>query len=192
MDINSDTVFIMHETLELKELNTEDIKFLRQLLKKGYVMLFFLFLCFIVLPSYLIFLAINMPEDENGGFAILMIIVIFGLWIYFTIQAMITVIERKRGLLLQKKIEGNVKILKKEILNDKGFDSDTPSYEITIYSPVEEKYRNVSIMKSDYEKIEIGDFISIAYFTMNTSIKALIFKEKNLKYVSFTTQRDVL
>jgi len=182
----------MQETLEIKELNTDDIKFLKRKLNQGYVLSFFSVLFFIVLPIYLIYLAINKPEDEERGFAILMIVVIFAFWIYVTIQAIIMVVERKRGLLLQKKIEGNTKVLKKEILNDKGFDSDRPSHEITIYSQVEEKYRNVSIHERDYEKIEIDDFVSITYFTMNTSIKALIFKDKNLKYKHFTSQRDVL
>ncbi len=110
----------MQETLEIKELNTDDIKFLKRKLNQGYVLSFFSVLFFIVLPIYLIYLAINKPEDEERGFAILMIVVIFAFWIYVTIQAIIMVVERKRGLLLQKKIEGNTKVLKKEILNDKG------------------------------------------------------------------------
>ncbi|GAA3740188.1 hypothetical protein GCM10022422_24670 [Flavobacterium ginsengisoli] len=182
----------MQEILEIKELNTEDIKFLKRKLKKGYILLVLLALFSIVLPIYLIYLAVQKQDNEDKGFAILMILVVFGFWIYITIQALITVLERKRGLFFQKKIEGNVKVLKKEIVTHEGYDSDTISHEITIYSPIEEKYRNVSIYERDYQKIETGDFISITYFTMNTSIKALIFKDKNLKYKSFTTQRNVL
>ena len=117
----------MQEILEIKELNTEDIKFLKRKLKKGYVLLFLLVLFSIVLPIYLIYLAVQKQDNEDKGFAILMILVVFGFWIYITIQALITVVERKRGLFFQKKIEGNVKVLKKEIVTHEGYDSDTIS-----------------------------------------------------------------
>ncbi|WP_264553340.1 hypothetical protein [Flavobacterium sp. N2038] len=179
----------MQEILEIKELNTEDIKFLKGELKKTYVFLFCLSLFSIVLPGYLIYLIFTNPDIEDGGFAVLMVIIVFGFWTYVGINGMIKSREEKQGLLLQKKIEGNVKVVKKEIVTNEGHDSDTLSHEITIYSQIEEKYRNISIYKKDYDKIEVGDFMRITYFTDNTSIKALIFKEQNLKYKSFTSTK---
>lgn len=175
----------MHEILEIKELNTEDVKFLKRELKKTYAFLFFLSLLGIVLPVYLIYLTSTNTASEDKGFALLMIIVIFGFWTYAAIKAMISTRAEKQNLLLQKKIEGNLKVLEKEIITNEGYESDTLSHEITIYSEIEEKYRNISINRKDYDKIEIGDFVRITYFTDNTSIKALIFKDQNLKYKSF-------
>ncbi|MBL0737952.1 hypothetical protein JI750_13685 [Flavobacterium sp. GN10] len=102
---------------------------------------------------------------------------------------MITTREEKENLLLQKKIEGNLKVLEKEIVTNEGYESDTLSYEITIYSEIEQKHRNISINRKDYDKIEVGDFVGITYFTDNTSIKTLLFKDQNLKYKSFTHKR---
>ena len=180
---------MMHEILEIKELNTDDIKFLKRELKKTYLFLFFLSLFSIVLPIYIIYLITNKPDNNDKGFAFLMVLVIFGFWTYTAIKEMIKTREEKQGLLLQKKIEGNVKVVEKEIVTNEGYESDTLSYEIAIYSQIEEKYRNISIKKKEYDKIEIGDFISITYFTDNTSIKTLIFKEQHLKYKSFTSTR---
>lgn|GEM_PF-2030751 len=180
---------MMHEILEIKELNTEDIKFLKKELKKTYALSFFLSLLGIVLPIYLIYLTVTNSDLEDKGFPLLMIIVIFGFWTYAAIKAMITTREEKQNLLLQKKIEGNLKVLEKEIVTNEGYESDTQSYEITIYSEIEEKHRNISINRKDYDKIEVGDFLGITYFTDNTSIKALIFKEQDLKYKSFTHKR---
>ncbi|SDY54925.1 hypothetical protein SAMN05444397_101911 [Flavobacterium aquidurense] len=78
--------------------------------------------------------------------------------------------EEKQGLLLQKKVEGNVKVVKKEIVTNEGYESDTLTYEIAIYSQIEGKYKNISIEKKEYDKIEIGDFIRITFFTDNPAI----------------------
>lgn len=77
--------------------------------------------------------------------------------------------------------------MKKEVVTNEGYESDTLSHEITIYSPIEEKYRNISIYKKDYNQIQVGDFVKITYFTDNTSIKDLIFEDRNLKSKYFTT-----
>jgi len=179
----------MQEILEIKELNTDDIKFLKRELKKTYLLLFFLSLYSIVLPIYLIYLIINKPDKEDKGFGLLMVLVIFSFWTYTTIKAIPKTREEKQRLLLQKKIEGNVQVVEKEIVTNEGYESDTLSYEIAIYSQVEEKYRNISIDKKEYAKIEVGDFVRITYFTDNTSIKTLIFKEHHLKYKSFTSTK---
>lgn len=73
------------------------------------------------------------------------IIVIFGFWTYAAIKAMITTREEKQNLLLQKNIEGNLKVLEKEIVTNEDYVSDTLSCEITIYSEIEQKHRNILI-----------------------------------------------
>lgn len=177
----------MHEILEIKELNTEDIQFLKRDLKKSYMVALFLALIGIVLPAYFIYLITVKSYAEDKEFALLMVIVVFSFWTYIAVKGIIDVREEKQNLLLQKKIEGNVSILKKEVVTNEGYESDTLSHEITIYSPIEEKYRNISIYKKDYNQIQVGDFVKITYFTDNTSIKDLIFEDRNLKSKYFTT-----
>ncbi|OXA82056.1 hypothetical protein B0A65_01460 [Flavobacterium frigidimaris] len=99
-----------------------------------------------------------------------MVLIIFGFWTFTTIKAMVKTREEKQGLLLQKKVEGNVKVVKKEIVTNEGYESDTLTYEIAIYSQIEGKYKNISIEKKEYDKIEIGDFIRITFFTDNPAI----------------------
>lgn len=45
-----------------------------------------------------------------------MVIVVFSFWTYIAVKGIIDVREEKQNLLLQKKIEGNVSILKKKLL----------------------------------------------------------------------------
>ena len=64
-------------------------------------------------------------------------------------------IKEKQNLFSQRKVTGYLEILDKEIITIKGDESDTYSYELSIYSDLEGKTKNISIMEKDYDKIKV-------------------------------------
>ena len=177
----------MHQTLKNTTLNDEDIKFLKRQLKKGYLTWIIFSLFSIVSPGVCIYMIITNEEISDKATPILAVIIIFGFWIYITIKAIIDTTKEQQNLLLQKKVEGNIIVLEKEIITTKGHEAnDTDSYEITIYSEIEEKHKNISVKKKYYEKIQIGDMLWIEYYLDSNYIKTLIFEQQDIKSKYFT------
>ncbi|OXB09226.1 hypothetical protein B0A81_06505 [Flavobacterium plurextorum] len=177
----------MQQTLKNTTLNDEDIKFLKRQLKKGYLTWIIFSLFSIVFPGVCIYMIITNEEISDKATPILAVIIIFGFWIYITIKAIIDTTKEQQNLLLQKKVEGNIIVLEKEIITTKGHEAnDTDSYEITIYSEIEEKHKNISVKKKYYEKIQIGDVLWIEYYLDSNYIKTLIFKQQDIKSKYFT------
>jgi hypothetical protein len=171
---------VTQQFLEIKPLKDEDIKFLKKKVYFGYRVWLIFSLVSIVFPFFMIY-SIFTSDIEDKKFPILVVIVIFGFWPYVTITGLKDIRRQQKNLLFQKKIEGNIEVLKKEIITIEGHDSDTLSYELKIYSEIEEKYKNISIRQKYYDKIQVGNFIWIEYFIDSNDIKTLIFEEQNIK-----------
>jgi len=178
----------MLQKLEFKSLNAEDIKFLKSELYSSVRILFFLSLFSIVFPGFCIYRIFIDPDMTEKTFAFFMVIICFGFWTYVTLKGMKASIKEKKNLFSQRKVMGNLEILGKEIITIKGDDSDTYSYELSIYSDLEGKNKTISIMKKDYEKIKVGDIAWIEYYLDCHYIKTLKFGEQNLKYKKFIKQ----
>ncbi|WP_289659837.1 hypothetical protein [Flavobacterium panacagri] len=140
----------------------------------------------IVFPCSAIYATITNKELDDKAFPILIVIVIFGFWIYVTIMGIIDTIKEQQNLLLQKKVEGNIIVLEKERIVIKGEDSDTDSYQIKMYSEVEEKHKSIWINQKYYEKIQIGNSMWIEYYLDCNYIKTLLLDGKNIKSKGFT------
>lgn len=176
----------MKQKLEIKTLSNEDIKFLKEQLNCGYKILFFISLISIGFPSFCIYLILIDTTITEKTLAFLGIIVCFGFWTYLTFNRMKKVIKEKRNLNLQEKIEGNIEVLDKEIITIDGDDSnDTYLYLLKVYSEIEKKYKNISVMEKHYNKIQIGKFIWIEYYLDCNYIKTLVFEKENINYKVF-------
>lgn len=171
----------MEQILKITSLNNEDIKFLKGQLKKGYLVWLIFSLFSIVFPFSAIYGIINNKELDDKVFYILLVFVFFGLWIYLTVMGIRDTVKEQQNLLLQTKIEGNIKVLEKEIVTIEGHDSDTDTYRIKMYSEVEEKYKSIWIDQKDYDKIQVGDSIWIEYFLDCNYIKTLLFDGQKIK-----------
>ena len=114
-----------------------------------------------------------------------MVLFIFGFWELTTILGFKKVIKEKQNLNSQKKIVGDVKILEKEIKIVKGSDDDIFYYLLKIYSDFEDKQKQISIDKRDYDVIEIETFIWIEYFFDSNYIKSLVYRERNINNKNF-------
>lgn len=179
----------MLQKLEFKSLNAEDIKFLKSELYSSVRILFFLSIFSIVFPGFCIYrISIN-PDMTDKPFAFFMVIICFGFWTYLTLNGIKLTIKEKQNLFSQRKVTGNLEILDKEIITIKGDDSDTYSYELSIYSDLEEKNKSLSIMKKDYDKIKVGDVVWIEYYLDCHYIKTLKFGEQNMKYKKFANNK---
>ncbi len=117
-----------------------------------------------------------------------MVIICFGFWTYVTLKGIKVTIKEKQNLFSQRKVTGYLEILDKEIITIKGDESDTYSYELSIYSDLEGKTKNISIMEKDYDKIKVGDVAWIEYYLDCNYIKTLKFGEQNIKYKKFIKQ----
>lgn len=174
----------MQQTLSIRNINDDDIKYLKRKIRTTYIVLAFFSVFSIVFPVFCIYRLLIMPDSNALG--ILLVILIFGFWTYATIKIAISNIKEKQNLLLQKKIEGTIIILEKEMVTIKGEDSDTNSYRLKFYSEIEEKHKKISIREKDYYIIEVGDIMEIEYFVNPNYIKVLFFKQQRFKYASFT------
>lgn len=173
---------------KLESLNAEDIKFLKSELYSSVSILFFLSLFSIVFPVFCIYRIFIDPDMTDKTFAFFMVIICFGFWTYLTLKGIKVTIKEKKNLFSQRKVTGNLEILNKEIITIKGDESDTYSYELSIYSDLEGKTKNISIMKKDYDKIKVGDVAWIEYYLDCNYIKTLKFGEQNMKYKKFIKQ----
>ncbi len=177
----------MKQKLEFDTLNSEDIKFLKSELYLGYRILFFLSLFSIVFPVFCIYSIFINSNITDKTFPLFMIIICFGFWTYLTLKGFKATIKEKQNLFLQKKVKGYLEIIDKEIITIKSDESnDTHSYEIKIYSEIEEKNKNIIIDRNKYEKIQIGNFVWIEYYLDCNYIKTLIFNEEKIKYKTFS------
>ena len=176
----------MLEELEYKPLNPEDIKFLKSKFYYGVRVLFFLSLFSIVFPIFCIY-RISIDSDiTDKTFAFFMVLICFGFWTYVTIKGIKKTVQEKQNLYSQKKIIGNVKVLEKEIITIAGIESnDTYSYELKIFSRIENKHKKISIIKKYYEKIQIGEILWIEYYLDSSYIKTLIFEKEKISYKIF-------
>lgn len=139
----------MEQKLEIKTLSIEDKFFLKKQLKLGYKILFFISLISIGFPSFCIYQIFINPTITEKTLAFLGIIVCFGFWTYLTFNRMKKVIKEKRNLNLQEKIEGNIEVLDKEIITIDGDNSnDTYLYLLKVYSEIEKKYKNISVLEN--------------------------------------------
>lgn len=175
----------MQQTLKITSLTDEDIKFLKKQVRKGYLTWSIFSIITIVFPFSCVYLIITNEELTDKIFSIFMVLIIFGFWIYATIRAIIDINKDRKYLLLQKKIEGNSIVLEKEIVTIEGHDSDRDSYQIKIYSDVEEKHRIIEVTKKYYELIQTGDSLWIEYYLDSNYIKTLIFDKIDSKYKNF-------
>ncbi|PBJ15707.1 hypothetical protein [Flavobacterium sp. ACN6] len=175
----------MPQTLKITSLTNEDIKFLKTKLKKSYLGWLIFSLFSVVFPAFCIYAIITNDELEDKGFLILIVLIIFGLWIYLTIRGILDTIKEQQNLLSQTKIEGDTIVLEKEIVTIEGHESDSTSHQIKIYSAVEEKHKSIWINQKYYEKIQIGDSIWIEYFLDCNYIKTLRFDGQNIKSKTF-------
>lgn len=173
---------------KLESLNAEDIKFLKSELYSSVRILFFLSLFSIVFPGFCIYGIFIDPDMTDKTFAFFMVIICFGFWTYVTLKGIKVTIKENKNLFSQKKVTGNLEILDKEIITIKGDESDTYSYELSIYSDLEGKTKNISIMKKDFDKIKVGDVAWIEYYLDCNYIKTLKFGEQNMKYKKFIKQ----
>ena len=173
---------------KLESLNAEDIKFLKSELYSSVRILFFLSLFSIVFPVFCIYRIFIDPDMTDKTFAFFMVIICFGFWTYLTLKGIKVTINENKNLFSQRKVTGNLEILNKEIITIKGDESDTYSYELSIYSDLEGKTKNISIMKKDYDKIKVGDVAWIEYYLDCNYIKTLKFGEQNMKYKKFIKQ----
>ena len=178
----------MLQNLEFKSLNAEDIKFLKSELYSSVRILFFLSLFSIVFPGFCIYRILIDSAMTDKTYAFFMVIICFGFWTYLTLKGIKVTIKEKQNLFSQRKVTGNLEILDKEIITIKGDESDTYSYELSIYSDLEGKNKNISIMKKDYNKIKVGDVAWIEYYLDCNYIKTLKFGEQNMKYKKFIKQ----
>ncbi|HEY1194046.1 hypothetical protein [Flavobacterium sp.] len=175
----------MQQTLKITSLTDEDVKFLKRQVKKGFLTWSIFSLITIVFPFSCIYAIITNEELTDKLFPILIVLIIFGFWIYVTIRAIIDISKDRKYLLLQKKIEGNSIVLQKEIVTIERHESDRDSYQIKIYSDVEEKHRKIEVDKKYYERIQIGDSLWIEYYLDSNYIKTLEFDKMDSKYKSF-------
>ena len=173
---------------KLESLNAEDIKFLKSELYSSVRILFFLSLFSIVFPVFCIYRIFIDPDMTDKTFAFFMVIICFGFWTYLTLKGIKVTINENKNLFSQRKVTGNLEILNKEIITIKGDESDTYSYELSIYSDLEGKTKIISIMKKDYDKIKVGDVAWIEYYLDCNYIKTLKFGEQNMKYKKFIKQ----
>lgn len=173
---------------KLESLNAEDIKFLKSELYSSVRILFFLSLFSIVFPGFCIYRILIDPDMIDKTFPFFMVMICFGFWTYVTLKGIKVTIKEKQNLFSQSKVIGNLEILDKEIITIKGDESDTYSYELSIYSDLEGKTKNISIMKKDYDKIKVGDVAWIEYYLDCNYIKTLKFGEQNMKYKKFIKQ----
>ncbi|MEA9412671.1 hypothetical protein [Flavobacterium sp. PL02] len=177
----------MQQILEIKDINDEDIKFLKKELNYGYKIWLFFSLFSIVFPCICIYQIFDNPEIIDKTIPLLAVIIIFGFWAYVTIGGFKSMIKEQQNLLLQKKIEGNIIVLEKEIITIKGHESnDSYSYELKIYSEIERIHKNISIDEKYYDKIQKGNLIWLEYFSDCNYIKTLIFEQQNIKNKTFT------
>lgn len=177
----------MLQKLEFESLNAEDIKFLKKELYFGVRVLFFLSLFSILFPGFCIYRIFTDSNISDKPFVFFMVIICFGFWTYLTLKGIKETIKEKQNLLLQKKVIGNLQILDKEIITIKGDESnDTYSYELNIYSDLEGKNKNISILKKNYDKIKVGDLVWIEYYLDCNYIKTLKFEDQYIKYKRFT------
>lgn len=175
----------MHQTLKIVSLTNDDIKFLKRKLKKNYLGWLIFSLFSVVFPGFGIYATITNEELDDKAFPILIIVIIFGFWIYLTIKGILETIKEQQNLLFQTKIEGNIIVLEKEIVTIEGYESDSTSYEIKVYSEIEEKHRNISVNQKYYNKIQIGDSLWIEYYLTSNYIQTLLFNGENIKSKSF-------
>lgn len=176
----------MLEQLEYKPLNPEDIKFLKRKFFYGVRVLFLLALFSIALPGFFIYRIFIDSNITDKTFSFFMVIICFGFWTYVTIKGIKKIVQEKQNLYSQKKIAGNVKVLEKEIITIEGDESnDTYSYELKIYSEIENKHKKISILKKYYEKIQIGEILWIEYYLDCNYIKTLNFENEKIKHKTF-------
>jgi len=173
---------------KLESLNAEDIKFLKSELYSSVRILFFFSLFSIVFPGFCIYRIFIDPDITDKKFAFFMVIICFGFWTYVTLKGIKVTIKEKQNLFSQRKVPGYLEILDKEIITIKGDESDTYSYELSIYSDLEGKTKSISIMEKDYDKIKVGDVAWIEYYLDCNYIKTLKFGEQNIKYKKFIKQ----
>ena len=173
---------------KLESLNAEDIKFLKSELYSSVRILFFFSLFSIVFPGFCIYRIFIDPDITDKKFAFFMVIICFGFWTYVTLKGIKVTIKEKQNLFSQRKVTGYLEILDKEIITIKGDESDTYSYELSIYSDLEGKTKSISIREKDYDKIKVGDVVWIEYYLDCNYIKTLKFGEQNIKYKKFIKQ----
>ena len=173
---------------KLESLNAEDIKFLKSELYSSVRILFFFSLFSIVFPGFCIYRIFIDPDITDKKFAFFMVIICFGFWTYVTLKGIKVTIKEKQNLFSQRKVTGYLEILDKEIITIKGDESDTYSYELSIYSDLEGKTKSISIREKDYDKIKVGDVVWIEYYLDCNYIKTLKFGEQNIKYKRFIKQ----
>jgi hypothetical protein len=177
----------MEQELEIKTLNIDDIKFLKQKLNFGFSVLFFFSLFSIIFPGLCIYLIFINDDITEKAFPFFGVIICFGFWTYVTLKGIRKTIKEKQNLYLQKKIQGNVMVLGKEIVRIKGDEAnDTFLYEIKIYSEIEKKDKKISILEKYYDKIQIGNFLWIEYYLDCNYIKTINFDGQNIKYKIFS------
>ncbi len=173
----------MQDSLKITSLNHEDIKFLKRQLRKSYFVWLIFSLFSVVFPCSVIYAIISNKKEElhYKVFYILLVLLFFGLWIYFTIRGIIDAVKEQQNLLLQQKIEGSITVLEKQMVTIEGNDSDTDTYQIKMYSEVEEKHKNIWIDQKYYDKIQVGDVMWIEYYLDCNYIKTLVINGQNIK-----------
>ena len=97
----------MKQELSIKELNVEDLKYLKKALNFGYRVLFFFALFLFILPCFCIYYILMSSKISEKAFPILGVIIFFGFWICLAFKGIKyttkKIIREKRNLYLQKK-----------------------------------------------------------------------------------------
>ena len=176
----------MLKQLEYRPLNDKDIRFLKSKFHYGVRVLFFLSLFSIAFPGFCIYQIFINPDISDKTFPFFIVIIYFGFWTYLTIKGIKKTVQEKQNLFSQKKLVGNVTVLEKEIITIKEDESnDTYSYELKIFSVLENSHKKISIPEKYYRKIQIGEILWIEYYLDCNYIKTLIFKEEKIKDKKF-------
>ena len=166
----------MTQNLEIKYLDSEDIKYLNQKLIVSYFVTLFL-----ALTSIIFCFVIYSMLKTHRIFEIVIMTFVFFIIIILTVWKIKSNLDEKRKLYSQKKIIGSLEILGKNIVVDRAETYAKYSYEIEVNSKIDNFKTSIEIRKKYFDIIEVGNLIWIEYYSDSYYIIKLKFEEQEIR-----------